>query len=556
MNPVVPSRIPPAAFAVPPCVLHEDEDLLVVSKPAGWNTHAPAPHSGEGIHDWFRHREPRWARLAILHRLDKDTSGILVFGKSERANRSLTAQFTERRVAKTYRFRPSGTQWRADGSVQAEALGGGRWRVTSWLEKSGERQLSRPRGRTGEEAITEFEPVGAGEWLARPRTGRTHQIRVHAAAMGAPIQGDVLYGGIPSWRLWLHAGRIEFEHPSGSGSMSFETGVGEAAWGVARGVCVRVGEALYTEDETNAGRVLHGSSSGCPAVFADRLSDRLLVWSESAPDLGWIEGQLGGWRPAATYWKRWRRDVRLKTTEENSPVLVAGEARPGPFEIRENGVRYEASMEEGYSHGLFLDQRDNRRRVLRSFVSGAFPFLEGGLAGRTVLNCFAYTGGFSVCAALAGARVTTLDLSRKYLDWARKNFGMNGVDPAAHDFIYGDCFDWIRRLGKKGRKFDLVLLDPPTFSRSKEHGDFRAESDYGELVRSACGVLSPGGVLFASTNAARLEPERFLMMVRRGVGDAGLRVRAECFVPQPPDHPVSPGEPAYLKTVWVRTEVG
>ena len=86
----------------PPCVLHEDEHLLVVNKPAGWNTHAPAPYAGEGIYDWLRHREPRWADLAIIHRLDKETSGVLVFGKTPLANKSLSEQFEQRKVSKHY----------------------------------------------------------------------------------------------------------------------------------------------------------------------------------------------------------------------------------------------------------------------------------------------------------------------------------------------------------------------------------------------------------------------------------------------------------------------
>ena len=85
-----------------PCVIFEDEHLLVVAKPAGWNTHAPSPFAGEGIYDWLKHREPRWSALAILHRLDKETSGVLVFGKTPLANKSLTEQFTERRVRKKY----------------------------------------------------------------------------------------------------------------------------------------------------------------------------------------------------------------------------------------------------------------------------------------------------------------------------------------------------------------------------------------------------------------------------------------------------------------------
>ncbi|HSY74845.1 MAG TPA: pseudouridine synthase, partial [Dongiaceae bacterium] len=85
-----------------PCVIFEDEHLLVVAKPAGWNTHAPSPYAGEGIYDWLKHREPRWSSLAILHRLDKETSGVMVFGKTTLANKSLTEQFMERRVSKKY----------------------------------------------------------------------------------------------------------------------------------------------------------------------------------------------------------------------------------------------------------------------------------------------------------------------------------------------------------------------------------------------------------------------------------------------------------------------
>src|SRR6266536_5521669 len=88
--------------SLPPCVLFEDEHLLVVNKPAGLSTHAPGPYAGEGIYDWLKHREPRWSSLAIIHRLDKETSGVLVFSKTSLANRSLTRQFTEHTVRKRY----------------------------------------------------------------------------------------------------------------------------------------------------------------------------------------------------------------------------------------------------------------------------------------------------------------------------------------------------------------------------------------------------------------------------------------------------------------------
>ena len=124
------------------------------------------------------------------------------------------------------------------------------------------------------------------------------------------------------------------------------------------------------------------------------------------------------------------------------------------------------------------------------------------------------------------------------------------MSPTDHDFIFGDAFDWLRRLAKKGRRFDLIVLDPPTFSQSKRFGMFRAEADYGKLVAATLPVLAPDGVLFTSTNAAQLDPESFLDTVASAVRSDGRHVRRRQYVPQPPDFPVSAREPAYLKTCW------
>jgi 23S rRNA (cytosine1962-C5)-methyltransferase len=252
------------------------------------------------------------------------------------------------------------------------------------------------------------------------------------------------------------------------------------------------------------------------------------------------------------YHKTLSRHVRGSSPAASSPRLVAGAAAADRFVVRENGVAFELSFTEGYSVGLFLDQRDNRRRLLTRHVAAEFPLVDPAAPTWSVLNAFAYTCGFSVCAALGGAVTTSLDLSRKYLDWGRQNFQHNHLDPAAHDFIYGDAFDWIRRLAKKGRAYDVVLLDPPTFSQSKERGVFRAEKDYGSLVTAALALLEPGGVLFASTNAADWPPEDFLAAIGKAVGGAGRRIARVHYVPQPPDHPISRAEPAYLKTFWLR----
>lgn len=526
-----------------PGVIFEDEHLLAVNKPAGWNTHAPSPHAGEGIYDWLRHREPRWASLAILHRLDKDTSGALVFGKTPLANKSLTEQFTARRVRKKYLL------------LTDHEVPHGEFAVKSTLLRVGDKYASRP---DGEPAETRFQLLPASEFKtpkaklkmvsAQPLTGRTHQIRVHAAESGFPILGDTLYGGTAAARVFLHAAEIAFTHPAAGESVMLA-----ALVNFKQEPPLALRAAFIEPGATNAFRLIHGASDGWPGWYVDKLGDYLL--SESAAPLNGRQGdelkrlaEILGSRGA--YHKILSRHVRKASVADASPQLVFGEAAPERFEILENGVRYEMSFHEGYSVGLFLDQRDNRRRFLTGHVAADFPRLPA--PGSQLLNCFAYTCGFSVCAAKAGWRTTSLDLSKKYLEWGKRNFALNGFDPAAHDFIYGDTFDWLRRLAKKGRAFDAIVLDPPTFSQSRETGVFRAEKNFGDLVRAALPVLQPGGVLLASTNAADWPPETFLAGVTEAVCGANRKITRQHYVPQPPDFPVNRAEPAYLKTVWLR----
>ncbi len=540
---------------MPPCILFEDEHLLVVNKPAGMNTHAPSPFAGEGIYDWLRHREPRWARLAIIHRLDKETSGVMVFGKTTLANRSLTEQFTNRSVHKKYLLV-------TDGAVkQKEFI------AKSKIARTGERYAS---GAHGELAETRFSSAGSdvGKLTnhpdkleprhlssfkiveAEPLTGRTHQIRVHAAENRFPILGDALYGGSPFQRVCLHAAEIKFKHPATGEEITFSSPVDFAS--DSREM---LRSALIDADATNAFRMLHGASDGWPGWYVERLGDFLLSQGD-VPLTKPQQERLAKMGPGirGVYHKILSRHVRGASTAEASPQLVSGEAAPERFTIRENGIQFELSFNEGYSVGLFLDQRDNRRRLLAGHVVADFPLLntEHGTRNTELLNVFAYTCGFSVCAAKGGMRTTSLDLSKKYLEWGRRNFALNGLDPAEHDFIFGDAFDWMRRLAKKGRAFDIIVLDPPTFSQSKERGAFRVEKNYGELVSAALPLLKPEGVLLASTNAADWPPETFLSVIEGAVRAAKRKILKQHYAPQPPDFPVSRTEPAYLKTVWMR----
>jgi 23S rRNA (cytosine1962-C5)-methyltransferase len=554
-----------------PCLIFEDDHLLVVNKPPGINTHAPSPYAGEGLFDWLKNREARWANLAIIHRLDKETSGVILFGKTPLANRSLTQQFTNRSVRKKYLLL-------TDRNLPRTAI-----IVRSTLKRAGDKYLSHPT-RPGEEcAETRFEPTRLTVAIglqdeepktspetralslieAIPLTGRTHQIRVHAAQSGFPVLGDALYGGTPASRIYLHAAELALAHPATGQEIRFSAPIDFASprQGILR-------SWLIDSEATDSYRVINGASDGWPDWYLDRFGDYLLSQSEqplTSRQRGALSQVMGALSSRGAYHKVLSRLVRKSAPAEASPQRILGLPAPQGFGIRENGLHFELSFEEGYSVGLFLDQRDNRRRLLTRRVAAGFFILpdEGYRAGgpqsqphgaASLLNAFAYTCGFSVCAARAGFRTTSLDLSRKYLEWGKRNFLLNNMDPAQHEFIYGDVFDWLHRFAKKGRFFDAVLLDPPTFSQSRQSGTFRAEKDYARLVTAVLPLLNSGGVLFCSSNAARWAPEEFLANVEGAIRVSSRRVLQKHYAPQPPDFPISRAEPAYLKTAWLRIE--
>ena len=220
------------------------------------------------------------------------------------------------------------------------------------------------------------------------------------------------------------------------------------------------------------------------------------------------------------YWKR------LDQHQKESPVHIYGEELPEFFTGLENGLKCRLSFKSGYSQGVFIDQRNNRE-ALRKMVK----------PGQTVLNTFSYTGFFSIAAAAAGAITSSLDLSQVYLDWTRKNFLLNGIDPTDHYFCKGDTFHWLRRFAKQSRSFDYIILDPPTFSRDNKGKVFRAEKDYNQLFRLASTCLAPGGKILACTNFRGISVSDFMKQLK----GADLEIS-----PMPEDFTDTP----YLKSIW------
>jgi len=194
--------------------------------------------------------------------------------------------------------------------------------------------------------------------------------------------------------------------------------------------------------------------------------------------------------------------TRLKG-EDIKTHLVSGKEIPGDFIVLENGIKFNISFLEGGGTGLFLDQRDNRKKI------------QALANNKEVLNCFCYTSSFSIYAILGGAISTTnIDLSKKAIEWSKKNFLLNQLDVNNHEFITGDVWEWLQRFQKKGRTFDVIIIDPPSFSTSKTTV-FTAEKDIPELIGAGLGILREDGILAFSTNIAKINFSKFFQLLSR-----------------------------------------
>ncbi len=525
----------------------EDEHLLAVDKPAGVNTHRADDHAQDGMYEWVQSQRPD-VRLSILHRLDKATSGLLVFGTSRAANQSITGQFEERTVAKRYQLlveRDEKRRSRLSCDDPIERTRGGR-RDAHLLEAS-----------------TDFERKAVGprveRFVARPHSGRTHQVRIHAAALGMAIIGDRDRGGADGARVFLHAAGLRLDHPargsldlSSDRPQSFDRVLDGASADhapIAAHVALEARTTLFDPADTDCYLWIDRHHDGFADLRVERLGDTALVLtytdarSGSSPTSSIPDSWLDAWSEAAELTSVYEQ--RRPRGGGGGPArLLRGADRPRSTVV-EHGLRYQLDLTaSATSSGLFLDQREARRRLLGS-----------SLAGSTVLNAFAHTGSLSVAAAKAGAETLTLDLSPHYLDWARENLRLNDLDPVDHDFIYGDALQWMDRLARKGRVFDLVLVDPPSTSTTGKRGATRwvVERDLHELVRRAAELTAPGGSIYVSTNLRRMTWPTFLDHLQAGLVAADRTATVETTT-LPLDHRSGPGDPAYLKGAWIRLD--
>ncbi len=217
--------------------------------------------------------------------------------------------------------------------------------------------------------------------------------------------------------------------------------------------------------------------------------------------------------------------------------VVWGEEPPEKFTAQEGGIHFEVHLLSGLNVGLFTDMREHRQRI------GRFA------RGRTVLNAFAYTGTLSVAAARAGAlEVTSVDLSSGVLKWAKENFRLSGIDPGRHRFEACDVLRFLHAAKEEGSRYELVILDPPTYSAARAAG-WSMKRDYPELIAAALELIPPGGILWVSANVRRESPENLEEKILQGASRARRGIKVLEVGGLPPDYPTPAAFPEcrYLK---------
>jgi 23S rRNA (cytosine1962-C5)-methyltransferase len=251
----------------------------------------------------------------------------------------------------------------------------------------------------------------------------------------------------------------------------------------------------------------------------ERLTTEYLLWAEA---MGFNAQRM------------FERFLAKPNQERDAAKLILGDSNVSSRSVvMERHLRFEINFSGGYSVGLFIDQRENR-----SFVRKSAP--------KRMLNCFAYTCSFSVAAAIGHAYTVSVDLSQKSLERGRANFVLNNLPPAGHHFIADDVLEVLPRLARKGEKFDLIVLDPPTFSRSHRGKAFQVESDFEGLLMAALEVAERDCRILLSTNCTALN-ERALEVMARFCLKASRRAGSFHSEPRPIEFPPDSG----ASTIWL-----
>ena len=301
---------------------------------------------------------------------------------------------------------------------------------------------------------------------------------------------------------------------------------------------------------TTGYRLVHGENDKLPGLVVDRYDQTLVIKLDTTAWIAHLRSVLAALTsviPTKRIVLRLSRSI-LETSERlhslHDGSVLSGPRLEGPVLFLEQGLQFEADLVNGQKTGFFLDQRDNRARI------------EKLTAGATVLNVFAYTGGFSLYAARGGAeRIVSLDISRPALAAAARHFDLNrddrNVAAANHELLPADAFEAMAELANGRRRFDVIMIDPPSFARKQVQVD-RALAAYERLARLGLRVLRAGGIIVLASCSSRVSADRFFATVHEAARRADRPLSEIERTAHPLDHPIGFKEGAYLKCLFAR----
>ncbi len=515
-------------------ILHQDEHYLIVNKPAGLFVLAQDSTSNDKVVESratlrLLCRMAQCTELYACHVLDRRCSGVLVLAKSRRARDGFfeaisNDQATFRFVAACSGFIKAPTENKAKRKVKATKL-------ERKLGSNNIRVVSNRRTSLG--SLLTFE-----SHLLNTRRVRESLQRMHIPAMGdSPL--NPTRRKTPVGRVYLHVESIQVVVPSLRVNLRASAGAPPSFRSAAEGprpitdglsFALSIRLPRLVDFDGDVYRLADGREDGLPGLLVNRYGDVAVMnvligrFQGGKADLGlvadWCREQLD---VRTVYVKNIPRDRSHRSDEELSldsdANPLAGPPADEEFPVVEYGVRYLIRPCEGYQVGMFIEHRENRRWVAEH------------ARDRRVLNMFAYTCTFSVAAAKGGATSTAnVDLSVKCLEWGKRNFQANNVPLDNHRFYRSEAFDFIRRANRQKLRFDMILLDPPTFSRQRKSGDvFQVERDMVRLLKESASLIEPDGLMLVSVNHHQLTPA----WIREQV-ETALRDRRVTFLSSPP----------------------
>lgn len=302
---------------------------------------------------------------------------------------------------------------------------------------------------------------------------------------------------------------------------------------------------FYENSDTNAFRILNGEGDGLGGLTIDYFDGYYLLTWYSIGIYKLKNNILEALKQSVEYkgiYQKKRFDTKGMYLDDNDD-FICGSKAPEPLHVKENGAKFAIYLDDGAMVGIFLDQRDVRKTIRDKYAKN-----------KTVLNTFSYTGAFSVFAALGDAKSTTsVDLAKRSLNKTKEQFSINDIDLQKQNIIVEDVFLYFKYAVRKKLLFDMVIVDPPSFARSKKH-TFSANRDYVKLLKEVIQITNNGGIIVASTNAANFSMMTFRGFIDKAFKDLKIRYKVQESFSLPKDFKVAEKfkESNYLKVVFIK----